>query len=204
MMNNKDNKDNKGGFNRGGKRGDRSQEKSEFDSIILDLARVTRVTEGGKHLSFRACVVVGDRKGRVGMGLDKGKDVQIGVEKATRQAKKHLIHVPIIRESIAHQVLCKFKAAYVMIKPAPIGSGIIAGGPMRAILELAGVPNASAKILGKTKNKIAIAEVTLAALKMLLPAKKRMVEGKKAEVVAEKVAEVKTVKPAAKNKAAKE
>lgn len=205
MMNNKDNKDNKGGFNRG-RRNDRTAEKSEFDSVILDLARVTRVTEGGKHMSFRTCVIVGDRKGRVGMGLDKGKDVQLGVEKATRQAKKHLINVAIVHNTIAHQVDCKFKAAKVMIKPAPNGSGIIAGGPVRVILELAGVPNASSKILGKTKNKVVLAEATLGALKKLLPmpAKKKMVEDKKVEPAKEKVAAVKVVKAVAKNKVVKE
>ena len=180
------NKDNKGKFGRG-RRNDRPMEKSEFDSNILDLARVTRVTEGGKHLSFRACVVVGDKKGRVGMGLDKGKDVQIGVEKATRQAKKHLINVPIINNTIPHPVYCKFKAAKVMIKPAPNGSGIIAGGPVRVILELAGVPNASSKILGKTKNKIVLAEATLGALKQLVAVNKNA-KGQKssAEVVSDK------------------
>lgn len=143
-------------------RGD--QEKSEFDQFILDLARVTRVTEGGKHLSFRACVIVGDRKGRVGFGVAKGKDVQLGVEKAVRQAKKHLIKVPIAHETIPHFVVKKFKAAQVMLKPAPGGSGIIAGGAARVVFELAGIPNISSKILGKTKNKIAIVKATFSAL----------------------------------------
>lgn len=205
-MDNKDNRDNKGGFNRGGRRNSRPMEKSEFDSNILDLARVTRVTEGGKHLSFRACVVVGDKKGRVGMGLDKGKDVQIGVEKATRQAKKHLITVPIVNNTIPHTVYCKFKAAKVMIKPAPNGSGIIAGGPVRVILELAGVPNASSKILGKTKNKIVLAEATLGALKQLLLVKRNVVvkDAKKSEPVKEQVADEKVVQPVAKKKVVKE
>ncbi len=200
MNDNKNNKERKGGFSRG-KRPDRTAEKSEFDSNILDLARVTRVTEGGKHLSFRACVIVGDKKGRVGMGLDKGKDVQIGVEKATRQAKKHLINVPIVNNSIAHPVFCKFKSAQVMIKPAPNGSGIIAGGPVRVILELAGVPNASSKILGKTKNKIVLAEATLRALNSLLPV------NKKNKIDSKKSVETKTeedVKPVAKKKVTKE
>jgi small subunit ribosomal protein S5 len=137
------------------------------------------------------------------MGLDKGKDVQIGVEKATRQAKKHLINVPIVHNTIAHQVYCKFKAAQVMIKPAPNGSGIIAGGPVRAILELAGVPNASSKILGKTKNKIVIAEATLGALRTLLPTKRNVVENKKIESTKESVVET-AVKSVIKNKAVKE
>ncbi|HRY36791.1 MAG TPA: 30S ribosomal protein S5 [Candidatus Magasanikbacteria bacterium] len=140
------------------------EEKKEFDQYILDLARVTRVTEGGKHLSFRACVILGDRKGRVGFGLSKGKDVQYGVEKAVRQAKKHIINVPIVNDTIPHPVISKANAAVIMLKPAPKGSGIIAGGAVRAVLELAGVPNVSSKILGRTKNKIAIVQATFAAL----------------------------------------
>lgn len=203
MNDNKNKEQRRGGFGRG-KRPDRTAEKSEFDSTILDLARVTRVTEGGKHLSFRACVIVGDKKGRVGMGLDKGKDVQIGVEKATRQAKKHLINVPIVNNTIAHPVFCKFKSAQVMIKPAPNGSGIIAGGPVRVVLELAGIPNASSKILGKTKNKIVLVEATLGALSSLLPVnKKNKISGKKAEEVATEKVE-KDVKPVAKKKVTKE
>ena len=144
--------------------GRREQEKKEFDQYILDLARVTRVTKGGKHMSFRACVVIGDHQGRVGFGVAKGKDVQLGVEKAVRQAKKHVIRVPIVKETIPHPVLKKFKSAVVMLKPAPRGSGIIAGGAVRAVLELAGVPNVSTKILGKTKNKITVVKATFEAL----------------------------------------
>ncbi len=140
------------------------EEKKEFDQYILDLARVTRVTEGGKQLSFRVCIILGDRKGRVGFGLAKGKDVQYGVEKAVRQAKKHIITVPIVNETIPHQIISKANAAVVMLKPAPKGSGIIAGGAVRAVLDLAGVPNVSSKILGRTKNKIAIVQATFAAL----------------------------------------
>ncbi|MBI5729412.1 MAG: 30S ribosomal protein S5 [Candidatus Magasanikbacteria bacterium] len=139
-------------------------EKSEFDQFILDLARVTRVTEGGKHMSFRTCVIIGDRHGRVGFGVAKGKDVQGGVEKAVNQAKKHIIKVPIVKDTIPHVVLRKFKAASIMLKPAPRGSGIIAGGAVRAVLELAGIPNVSSKILGKTKNKIALVKATFEAL----------------------------------------
>src|SRR3989344_8975327 len=99
-----------------GRRGDKPREKPEFDQYVLDLARVTRVTKGGKHLSFRACVILGDRKGRVAFGVAKGKDVQGGVEKAVHQAKKNMIRVPIIHETIPHAVLYKFKAAAVMLK----------------------------------------------------------------------------------------
>lgn len=141
------------------------QEKSAFDQYILDLSRVTRVTKGGKQLSFRAAVILGDRKGHVGFGVAKGKDVQLGVEKAVHQAKKDIITIAFVNDTIPHRVDSKFKAATVFLKPAPVGSGIIAGGAVRNVLELAGVPNVSSKILGTTKNKIAIAKATFDALK---------------------------------------
>ncbi len=142
-----------------------TEEKQEFDRNILDLARVTRVTKGGKQLSFRACVVLGNRNGRVGMGLAKGKDVQIAVDKAVNQAKKKMIDVPIINNTIAHPVEVKFKAAKVLLHPAPAGSGIIAGGALRVILELAGISDVSAKILSKTKNKVSVANAAIEALR---------------------------------------
>lgn len=135
-----------------------------MEQYILDLSRVTRVTKGGKQLSFRAAVIVGNKAGRVGFGLATGKDVQMGVEKAARKAGKNMVTVPIINETIPHFVINKFKAAKVMLKPAPKGSGIIAGGALRAMLELAGVPNVSSKILSKTKNKITIAKAAFEAL----------------------------------------
>lgn len=142
----------------------RKREKREFDQQILDLARVTRVTKGGKHLSFRVCVVLGNRKGKVGFGVAKGKDVQIGVEKAVNQAKKNMITVNFTNDTIPHPIRYKFKAVSIFMKPAPKGSGIIAGGPVRALLELAGVPNVSAKIMGKTKNKISVVKAVFQAL----------------------------------------
>ncbi len=140
------------------------REKPEFEQHIADLARVTRVTGGGKQMSFRATVLIGDRKGRVGFGVDKGKDVQIAVEKAVKQAQKNLIRVPMLNETIPHRVEAKFKAARLMIKPAPKGSGIIAGSVVRIVLDLAGVPNASAKMLGKTNNKITNIKAVFQAL----------------------------------------
>lgn len=141
------------------------KEKPEFDQTIVDLARVTRVTKGGKHMSFRACVLIGDRRGRVGYGIEKGKDVQIAVDKAVNQAKKNLLNVPIFNETIPHRVEAKFKAGKVMIKPAPKGSGIIAGSAVRMVLDLAGIPNASGKILGRTNNKVVNVKATFEALK---------------------------------------
>lgn len=154
---------------RGGRRMKPRREKPEFDQQIVDLARVTRVTKGGKQLSFRVCLVIGDRNGRVGYGIEKGKDVQIAVEKALNQAKKNLITVPLVKETIPHRVEAKFKSGRVMLKPAPKGSGIIAGSAIRTVLELAGVPNASAKMLGKTNNKVTNVKTTFEALQSFLP-----------------------------------
>ncbi len=145
------------------------KEKPEFDQEIIDLARVTRVTKGGKQMNFRACVVIGDRRGRVGFGIDKGKDVQLAVNKAVHQAKKHMIKIPIVRDTVPHRVEAKYKAGRVMIKPAPRGSGIIAGSAVRIVLELAGVPNASAKILSKTNNKLTNLKAAFAALESFKP-----------------------------------
>jgi small subunit ribosomal protein S5 len=109
-------------------------------------------------------VIIGDRKGRVGYGIDKGKDVQIGVEKAVNQAKKNVITVPIVRETIPHSVAVKYKSANIILMPAPRGSGIIAGGAVRSVLEMAGVPNVSAKILSRAKNKMNNIKATMIAL----------------------------------------
>lgn len=151
---------------KGGKKPQRSENTKEFDQKILDLARVTRVTAGGKRMSFRCALVIGDRKGRVGFGIAKGADVQIAVDKAFRQAKKKLIQVPIENETLPYAIEHKFGSAHVILKPAPKGSGLKAGGAMRVILEFAGVPNAVSKILNSS-NKINIATATLEAIGLL-------------------------------------
>ncbi|PIW36876.1 MAG: 30S ribosomal protein S5 [Candidatus Kerfeldbacteria bacterium CG15_BIG_FIL_POST_REV_8_21_14_020_45_12] len=143
----------RGNRKRGGRRRRTDKPQEEFESKIVDLARVTRVMAGGKRMSFRACVIIGDKKGRVAMGVKKGADVQLAVQKATDYAKKHLIHVPIVAGTIPHTIESKFKGAKVLIKPAKAGTGIIAGGPMRVALEMAGVHNAVAKMKG-SNNKI--------------------------------------------------
>lgn len=149
---------------RDNKRQDR--EPKEFEQKILDLARVTRVTKGGKRMRFRACLIIGDRKGRVGMGVAKGIDVAVAVEKAFRQAKKNLVNVELKNGTIPHAVHSKFGAAQIMLKPAPMGTGLKSGGPVRLVLELAGVPNAVSKVMG-SKNKINNAKATFRALKSL-------------------------------------
>ncbi len=130
------------------------------------MARVTRVTAGGKRMRFRSCMAIGDRKGRVGFGVAKGADVSNAMKKAVRQAKKNLFTVPLFNETIPHQTQAKFGAAKVLLKPSPKGSGIIAGGAVRQVLALAGVPNVVSKMLG-SKNKINNVKATFAALKTL-------------------------------------
>lgn len=148
-------------------RGKRFEKKDEFDSKLLDLARVTRVTKGGRRLRFRAGVVIGDKKGKVGFGLSKGADVSQAVEKATRVAKKNLITVPIVNDSIPYPVEAKFGAAEVLLKPQIKGRGLVAGGTIRVICFLAGIKNISAKKIGRTSNKINNAKATIEALKKL-------------------------------------
>jgi small subunit ribosomal protein S5 len=142
------------------------EEQKEFDQRILELARVTRVTKGGKRMRFRACVIIGDGKGRVGYGVAKGADVQQAVSKAVTQAKKDVIRVPILNETIPFAVDQKETGARIILKPAPKGSGVKAGGAVRVVLEMAGVPNASAKILGSS-NKINNTKATMLALRQL-------------------------------------
>jgi len=141
--------------------------KDEFDSKLLDLARVTRVTGGGKRLRFRAVVVVGDRKGRIGLGLDKGKDVSQSIEKATRRAKKNLITVIMKDNTIPHQVQAKFGPSEILLKPQMKGRGLVAGGVVRVICDLAGIKDISSKIISRTKNKLNNARATIEAFKKL-------------------------------------
>jgi small subunit ribosomal protein S5 len=156
---------NKSGFGGGGRR--RFEKKDDFESKLLDLARVTRVTKGGRRLRFRAGVVVGDRKGKVGFGLSKGADVAQAIEKATRNAKKDLIEVPIKNETIPFSVDAKFGAAEIMLKPQAHGRGLVAGGTVRVICSLAGIKNICSKKLGATSNKINNAKATIEALRKL-------------------------------------
>jgi len=147
------------------------QVESDYEEKNLEVARVTRVTKGGKRMRFRVLSVIGNRKGRVGFGLAKGLDVAGATTKATAQARKSLITIPLVNETIPYAVEAKFAAAVVLLKPAPKGTGIKAGGSVRNVLELAGVPNVTSKILG-SKNKINNVKATFKALRMLkAPAK---------------------------------
>ncbi len=148
-------------------RGGFNKPPSEYDSKLLDLARVTRVTGGGKKLRFRAVVIAGNKMGKVGVGVAKGLDVQAAVEKSTRQARKNLIEVPIVNETIPHEVFAKYGAARLVLKPQRRGRGLVAGGTIRAICVLAGIKNISSKLLGRTGNKLNNARATIEALKKL-------------------------------------
>ena len=157
-----------GGGGRPPRRGDRRDDrpKDDMEQRILEVARVTRVMAGGKRMNFRACVALGDKKGNVGIGLGKGADVTMAVNKAVNRARKTMVNVPMVNETIPHEVLCKMGAARLMFKPAKKGRGVIAGGVARVILELAGVKNVTSKSLG-SKNKINNARCTIEALKQL-------------------------------------
>lgn len=141
--------------------------KEEFQDQVLDLRRVTRVVAGGKRFRFRATVVVGNQKGRVGVGIAKGADVSQAVAKAKVKAKKNLISVPIKNGTIPHEVTAKFSAARVLLRPAKPGHGLLAGGAMRSVLLLTGITDVTAKCLGGTKNKLTNALATIEALKKL-------------------------------------
>lgn len=154
------------------------REPREFEQKILELARVTRVTKGGKRMRFRTCLIIGDKKGRVGMGVAKGADVAISIEKAFRQAKKNLVTIPLVNETIPHVIEMKHGAGHVMLKPAPQGTGLKSGGAVRMVLELGGVPNAVSKILG-SNNKINTAKATFEALRALRPRPGQKVEAPK-------------------------
>jgi len=143
------------------------EKKEEFESKLLDLARVVRVAAGGRRFRFRAVMVIGNKEGKVGVGVAKGLDVAQAVEKATRSAKKNLIQVFIIKDSIPHQVEAKFGASKVLLKPQRKGRGLVAGGTVRVICNLAGIKNISSKILGRTGNKLNNARATIKALQKL-------------------------------------
>ncbi len=145
--------------------------KQDFEQRIVDLARVTRVVAGGKRLRFRVALAIGNKNGLVGFGVRKGADVAMAIEKALREAKKNLMAVPMKNGTIPHWIKEKYKAAKILLRPASRGGGIMAGGPVRAILELAGYQDVTAKMLG-SNNKIANARATISALMKLKKALK--------------------------------
>ncbi len=143
-----------------------NQPEKEFTETVVQINRVSKKTKGGNQMRFSALLVVGDRKGKVGVGLAKAKDVRGAIQKAVAAAKRKMIQVPLYGTTIPHEINEKFGAAKIVLKPAPPGSGIIAGGPIRVVMEAAGVRDVSAKILG-TKNKISNVYATMSAIERI-------------------------------------
>jgi len=153
---------------RGGGRGNRApRERGEFDQVTIDDRRVARVMAGGRRFNFSIVVVIGDKKGRVGVGLGKGVDTALAVDKATRDAKRHLITISRTKSgSIPHQVMAKYASSTVEIIPSE-GRGLVAGSAVRTVLDFGGVTDVVTKIHTRSKNKLTIARATIAALKKL-------------------------------------
>jgi small subunit ribosomal protein S5 len=142
------------------------REAKEFEEEVIQIDRVTRVVKGGRRLRFRATVVVGNRKGKVGVGIGKSTEVQGAIQKAISQAKKSLIEVPIIGQTIPHRVQVKFKSAKLLLMPACPGTGIIAGGPLRKIIELSGIRDVMGKSFG-SNNRLSNSQAAIMALSEL-------------------------------------
>lgn len=145
-------------------RGDRPVR--EFDQKVVEVKRVTRVTGGGKRMRFRALIVIGDHKGKVGIGLKKGVDVAEAVNKAVNEAKKNMITLPLVNDTIPHQVKLKYKSSQIIMLPARPGTGVIAGGAVRSVLDMAGVKNVISKMLG-SNNKVNNVRATFEAFKSM-------------------------------------
>lgn len=145
-----------------------SKEKSEFEQQVIDVARVARVVAGGRRFSFRAVVAIGNSQQRkVGVGIAKANDVSQSIEKAVADAKKNLIEIPTKETSIPHEVSAKFGAAKVLLKPAQKGKGLVAGGVVRMICELAGIGDITSKVVSRSTNKLNNARATIEALRKL-------------------------------------
>jgi small subunit ribosomal protein S5 len=154
---------------------DYKPEPKEYSETVVSINRVSKKTKGGNTIRFSALVVIGNRNGKVGAGVAKARDVRSAIQKSINYAKKHLIEVPLKGTSIPYEVENKFGAAHVMLKPAPAGSGIIAGGTVRIVLELAGVKDAVGKTLG-TNNKTTNVYATIEALEKIAAIAKRRVK----------------------------
>jgi small subunit ribosomal protein S5 len=183
----------RGGNNRGPRRDQAPQEPKQFEEVVINIDRVSRVVKGGRRFRFKALVVIGDRKNKVGVGVAKGADVQVAVQKATDIAKKNLITIPIINETIPHDNEIKYSGARVLLKPAAPGTGIIAGGVVRSIIGVTGIRNLLTKSLNST-NKVNIAYATVEALRTLVPKEEWLNAEKPAKKAAKAPVEAKETK----------
>lgn len=170
---------------RGGRRDDRRnnrapEEPKQYEEVVINIDRVARVVKGGRRFRFKALVVVGDRKNKVGIGVSKGADVQVAIAKATNVAKKNLVTIPVVEGTIPHDAEIKLSGAHVLIKPAAPGTGVIAGGVVRAVIGVTGIRNLLSKSLGST-NKVNIAYATVEALSSLVPREEWLNTPKKAK-----------------------
>lgn len=165
------------------------REPKEFEEKVVQIDRVTRVVKGGRRLRFRATVVVGDGKGRVGVGVEKGAEVVTAIEKATTKAKKSLKNIILDGTTIPHQITAEFAGAKVFLKPARKGTGVIAGGAVRAVLEAAGVKDILSKIQGSS-SKLNNVYATMKALESLIPIEKPEKAPKEEKATKPTIAEV--------------
>jgi len=178
---------------RGGPRGQQRERDQEFDQKVLDIARVARVVAGGRRFSFRATVVIGDKKGRVGVGVGKGSDVTIAIGKAAKNANKNVMTVPMTPEgTLPYDTTGKQSSSVVFLKPAKEGRGVIAGGAVRTVCDLAGYKDIAAKVLSRSTNKLNMALATVNALERI---DYKAPEVKKPEKKTEKSKEKEVAKP---------
>lgn len=151
---------------------EREQQRDDFQEEIVQVNRVSKKTKGGNKIGFSVLVVVGNKNGKVGVGLGKAPDVSSAIKKGVLIGKKHAIEVPIVKGTIPFEFYIKLGAAKILLKPAPLGSGVIAGGAVRSVVSLAGIENISSKVLG-TKNQASNVYATIEALKRLAQRNKR-------------------------------
>jgi small subunit ribosomal protein S5 len=163
-----------------GRRNEQVREEKQFEELVINIDRVSRVVKGGRRFRFKALVVVGDKKTKVGVGVAKGQDVTAAIAKATNVAKKNMIEIALEGDTIPHEVEKKVTGAHVLLKPAAPGTGIIAGGVVRQIIGVTGVRNMLSKSLGST-NKVNIAYATVDALASLVPKEQWLNAPKKAK-----------------------
>ena len=179
-----------------GRRDQAPAEPKQFEELVINIDRVSRVVKGGRRFRFKALVVVGDRKNKVGVGVAKGADVQAAVQKATDVAKKHMITIATVDGTVPHDSEVRYSGAQVLLKPASPGTGIIAGGVVRTIIGVTGIRNLLSKSLGST-NKVNIAYATVNALKSMVPREEwlnsstepKKVKASKAKIVEDDVKE---------------